>query len=103
VPSDGYKDGGANITVVNFLHKRIFHPKALVVNWYKPREKKALEHMVHGRVSWLDAMTHEGERISISSIYQATARRSTLQRRVHTHIQAEMKSFMGGGESWEGT
>ena len=57
VPSDGYNDGGAHITVVTFLHKRVFRPKALVVNWHKPREKTALEHMAHGRVLWLDAMT----------------------------------------------
>jgi len=40
VPSDGYNDEGAHITVVTFLHKRVFHPKALVVNWHKPREKR---------------------------------------------------------------
>jgi len=62
VPSDGYNDGKAHITVVTFLHKRVFRPKALVVNWHKPREKKALEHMAHERVLWLDAMTHEGAR-----------------------------------------
>jgi len=93
-------------TVVTFLHKHVFHPKALVVNWHTPREKKALEHMAHGRVLWLDAMalehmahgrifwldaTHEGERTSIIDIHQATARRPDLQRRVHTHIQAEIK------------
>jgi len=32
VPSDGYNDGRAHITVVTFLHKRVFRPKALVVN-----------------------------------------------------------------------
>jgi len=37
------------ITVVTFLHKRVFCPKVLVVNWHKPREKKAPEHMAHGR------------------------------------------------------
>ena len=73
-----------------FLHKRVFCPKALVVNWHKPREKKALEHMAHGHVLWFDVMTHEGERISIINIHQATSRRLDLQRRVNTHIQAEM-------------
>jgi len=95
VPSDGYNDGRAHITVVTFLHKRVFCPKALVVNWHKPREKKALEHMAHGRVLCLDAMTHEGERISIINIHQATARRPDLQRRVNTHIQAEMNKSGG--------
>jgi len=77
-------------------------PKALVVNSYKPQEKKALEHMAHGRVLWLDVMTHEGKRISIINIHQATARRPDLQRRVNTHIQAEMnrserwRRIMGG-------
>jgi len=32
VPSDGYNDGKGRITVVTFLHKRVFRPKALVVN-----------------------------------------------------------------------
>jgi len=95
VPSDGYNDGRAHITVVTFLHKHVFRPKVLVVNWHKPREKKALEHMAHGRVLWLDAMTHEGERISITNIHQATARRPDLQRCVNTHIQAEMNKSEG--------
>jgi len=90
VPSDGYNDGKAHITVVTFLHKRVFRPKALVVNWHTPREKKALEHMAHGRVLCLDAMTHEEERISIINLHQATARRPDLQRRVNSQFQAEM-------------
>ena len=105
VPSDGYNDGRAHIKVVTFLHKRVkrvFCPKALVVNWHKPREKKAPEHMAHGRILWLDAMTHEGGRISIINIHKATARRPDFQKRVNTHIQAEMnksemqRRIMGG-------
>jgi len=67
----------------------------MVVNWHKPREKKALEHMAHECVLWLDAMTHEGERTSIINIHQATARRPDLQRRMNTHIQAEMNKSEG--------
>jgi len=95
VPSDRYIDGRAHITVATCLHKRVFRP--LVVNWHNPREKKALarEHMAHGRVLWLDAMKHEGERISIINIHQATARRPDLQRRVNTRIQAEMNKSEG--------
>ena len=99
VQGDGYNDGRVHIIVVTFLHKRqkCVSPKALLVNWYKPREnlEKALEHMVHGRVLWLDAITHEGERISIINIHQATARRPDLQRRVNTQIQAEMNKSEG--------
>ena len=51
--------------------------------------------MAHGRVLWLDAMTHEGERISIINIHQATARRPNLQRCVNTHIKAGMKKSEG--------
>jgi len=56
-----------------------------------------LEHMAHGRVSINVAcvMTHEGERISVINIHQATAGRSDLQRRVNTHIQAEMQKSVG--------
>jgi len=95
MPNDGYNDGRAHITVVTFLHKRVFRPKVLIVNWHKPRGKKALEHMAHGHILWLDAMTHEGERISIIIIHQATARRPDLQKRVKTHIQAEMNKSEG--------
>ena len=51
--------------------------------------------MAHGRVVWLDAMTHEGERISIINLHQATARRPDLQRRVNTQIQAEVNKSEG--------
>jgi len=51
--------------------------------------------MAHGRVVWLDAMTHEGEHVSIINIHQAAARRPDLQRRVNTHIQAEMNKSEG--------
>jgi len=95
VPRDGYNDGRAHITVVTILHKSVICPKALVVNWHKPREKKALEHMAHGCIFWLDAMTREGERISIINIHQATARRPDLQRRVNTQIQAETNKSEG--------
>jgi len=44
---------------------------------------------------WLDAMTHEGERISIIIIHQATARHPDLERRMITRIQAEMKKSEG--------
>jgi len=40
MPTDAYNDGRANITVVTFLQERVFRPKALVVNWHKPRQKK---------------------------------------------------------------
>jgi len=40
VPSDGYNDGGAHITVVTFLHKRVFSPKALVVIGINPETKR---------------------------------------------------------------
>jgi len=36
VPSDGYIDGKAHITVVPFLHQRVFRPKTPVVNCRKP-------------------------------------------------------------------
>jgi len=95
VPCDGYNDGKVHITIVTFLHKFAFRPKTLVVNWHKPREKKALEHMAYGRVLWHDAMPHEGEHISIINIHRETATRPDLQRRVNTHIQAEMNKSEG--------
>ena len=64
--------------------------------------------MAHGRVLWLDAMTHEGERVSIFNIHQTTARRPDLQKRVNTHIPAEMNKSEGrrrikGGDLYAAT
>jgi len=95
VPSDGYNDGKAHITVVTFLHKREFRLKALVVNWHKPRGKKALENMAHFRFLWLDARMHEKEHIGVNNFHQATARWPDFQRRVNTHIQAEVHESEG--------
>jgi len=106
IPSDGYNDGRAHITVVTFLHKRVFRPKALVVNWHKPPPKKALEHVAYRRVVSLDAVAHEKERISIVNMHQERARRPDLQRRANNHIiesRRKCKSQKGGRASWEGT
>jgi len=51
--------------------------------------------MANGRFLWLEAMTHEGECISIIHIHQATARRPDLQRLVNTYIQAEKEKSEG--------
>jgi len=58
VPSDGYNDGRAHITVVTFLHKGVFRPKVLVANWCNPQKNQALKHMAYGRILWLNAMRH---------------------------------------------
>jgi len=60
----------AQITVVTFLHKRVFQTNALVRTWYKPRDMSALEHMAQG---W-EAKTHDNVSISIVNVYQATAK-----------------------------
>ena len=53
--------------------------------------------MVHRRVLWLDATTHEEERVSVINIHLAvaTARRPDLERRGNTHIKAEMNQSEG--------
>jgi len=50
-----YTRSKAQITVVTFLHKRVFQTNALVRTCYKPRDMSALEHMAQGRVLWLEA------------------------------------------------
>ena len=51
--------------------------------------------MAHGRVLWLHAMMHEKKHIGINNFHQATARRPDFQRRVNTHIQAEVHESEG--------
>ena len=50
--TEEYARNEAQITVVTFLHKRVFQDSdhALVKNWHKTSEGLALEHMSRGRV-----------------------------------------------------
>jgi endonuclease/exonuclease/phosphatase family metal-dependent hydrolase len=77
-----YAHNKAQITVVTFLHKRVFQINALARTWYKPRDMSALEHMAQGRVLWLEAKTHDNVSISIVNVHQATAKWHDLQRQV---------------------
>ena len=77
-----YANNKAQITVVMFLHKRVFQTNALARIWYKPRDMSALERMAQGRVLWLEAKTHDNVSISILNVHQATAKRHDLQRQV---------------------
>ena len=45
-----YASSKVQITILTFLHKRVFQTNALVRTWYKPRNMSALEHMAQGRV-----------------------------------------------------
>jgi len=80
----------AQITVVPFLHKRVFQTHALPRTWYKPRDMSALEHMAQGRVLWLEAKTNDNVSISIVNVHQATTKRHDLQRQVTHPLRAMM-------------
>ena len=47
--TEEYARNEAQITVVTFLHKRVFQDHALVKNWHKASEGPALEDMSRGR------------------------------------------------------
>jgi len=59
-----YARNKAQITVVTFLHNRVFQTNALARTSYKSRDMSALEHMAQGRVLWLNAKTHDNVSIS---------------------------------------
>jgi hypothetical protein len=73
--SEQYARNKAQITVVTFLHKRVFQTNVRARTWYKPRDMSALEHMAQGLVLWLEAKTHDNVSISIVNEHQATAKR----------------------------
>jgi len=77
-----YARNKAQITLVTFLQKRVFQTNALARTSYRPCDMSALEHMVQGRVLWLEAKTHDNVSISIVNVHQATAKRHDLQRQV---------------------
>jgi len=83
-----YARDKAQITVVTFLHKRVFQTNALARTWCKPRDLSALEHMAQGRVLWLEAKTHDNVSISIVNVHQATAKRHDLQQQVTLLLRA---------------
>jgi len=86
--ADEYARNRTQITVVTFLHKKVFQSHALTRTWYKPRDMLALEHMANGRVLWLEAKTHDKVSISIVNVHQATAKRHDLQRQVTHFLKA---------------
>ena len=100
-----YAGSQAQITVVTFLHKRVFQTNALVCTWYKPRDMSALEHMAQGCVLWLDAKTHDNVSISIVNVHQATVKRHDLHWQVTYLLRAMIdavltqRRIMGRGKS----
>ena len=97
-----YARNKAQITVVTFLHKQVFQTNALARTWYKPRDMSALEHMVQGRVPWLEAKKHDKVSIGIVNVHQATAKRHDLQWQVTYLVRAmtdaatTQRQMMGG-------
>jgi len=97
-----YASNKAQITVVTFLHKRVFQTNALARTWYKPRDMSALEHMVQGCVLWLEAKTCDNVSISIVNVHQATAKQHDLRRQVTLLLRAMIdaalmqRRIMGG-------
>ena len=96
--TEEYARSKAQITVVTFLHKRVFQTNALVRTWYKLRDMSALERMAQNRVLWLEAKTHDNVSISIVNVHQATAKRHDLQRQVTYLLRAmiDARRIMGG-------
>ena len=86
--TEKYARSKAQITVVTFLHKRIFQTNTLVCTWHKPRDVSALKHMAQGRVLCLEANTHDNVSISIVSVHTATVKRHDLQRQVTYLLRA---------------
>jgi len=97
-----YASSKVQITILTFLHKRVFQTNALVRTWYKPRDMSALEHMAQGRVLWLEAKTHDNVSISIVNVHQNTAKQHDLQRQVTYLLRAMIdaaltqRRIMGG-------
>ena len=97
-----YARNKAQITIVTFLHKRVFQTNTLARTWYKPRDMSALEPMAQGRVLRLEAKTHDNVSISIVNVHQATAKRHDLQRQVTLLLRAiidaalTQRRIMGG-------
>jgi len=89
-----YARNKAQITVVTFLHKRVFQTNALARTWYKSRDMSALEHMAQNRVLWLEAKTHDNTSISIVNEHQATAKRHDLQRQVTLLLRAVIDAVL---------
>jgi len=100
--AEEYVRNKAQITVVTFLHKRVFQTITLARTWYKPRDMSALEFKSQGRVLLLEAKTHDNVSISIVNVHQAMAKRHDLQRQVTLFLRAVIdaaltqRRIMGG-------
>ncbi len=61
-----------HFVVATFLHREVFKT-AQRREWYVDVDKKTLRHMTRGRVLRLEAELHDGQRMQIFNVHQATS------------------------------
>jgi hypothetical protein len=79
-----------NFAVATFLHRGVFKT-ALRKEWHVDRDTRVLRHMTRGRVLRVDAELHDGRRLQVFNVHQATSGDLPLQQ--HTW-QVLTKSIM---------
>ena len=86
-----------NMAVITFLHKRVFDcEKSRRKEWFVGDLRQRLAHMSRGRVGWVEAVTLQGQAVTVVNIHQATSRHADLQQKVWTTLQARIGQRMGG-------
>jgi hypothetical protein len=70
-----------HFAVATFLHREVFKT-AQRREWHVDVDKKTLRHMTRGRVLRLEAELHDGQRIQIFNVHQATS--GDIQLQQHT-------------------
>jgi hypothetical protein len=87
-PSDGeggYMEGykspwckRGHFAVATFLHREVFKT-AQRKEWHVDRDTRELRHMTRGRVLRVDTEVHDGQRLQVFNVHQATSGDLPLQ------------------------
>jgi len=70
-----------HFAVATFLHREVFKT-AQRKEWHVDAERKGLRHMTRGRVLRVEAELHDGQRMQIFNVHQATSGDVQLQQHV---------------------
>ncbi len=93
-----------HFAVATFLHREVFRT-AQRREWHVDAVKKTLRHMTRGRVLRIEAELHDGQRMQIFNVHQATSgdiqlQRHTWQILAKSVVECKHQRILLGGDLW---
>jgi hypothetical protein len=94
-----------HFAVATFLHRGVFR-SAQRREWHVDADTNTLRHMTRGRVLRVDAELHDGQRLQVFNVYQATSGDMQLQQHTWQILTKSIvecrhqRILLGGDTNW---